>query len=337
MVDESIKTQVLLEIAVQQSHEGSINDIINKMLPLYMRKLNCFFAGIISITKPSIVIPYAFKNDELWKCINSDLMNKISTKQDDILDFEYENAYVYCYKLTDSEYFIIGKKLPISKPIKFELKNVIKQLGRTLIQAEKEESIKIFQNVIGFSTDAVHVTTEDGRFFYINNVATELLELENIEIAKHYIFEIEDYFDGIDSWDEFIINLKKVGHTLFEYSKINKKTGKIIYLEVSSKFVKIAEKGFVLAISRDITSRKESIYALEIALMDAEKANKAKSEFLANMSHEIRTPMNAILGFSEIITNNDNLIKNKEYALTINKSATNLLKIINDILDLSKI
>ncbi len=77
---------------------------------------------------------------------------------------------------------------------------------------------------------------------------------------------------------------------------------------------------------------------LKKAKEEAETANKAKSEFLANMSHEIRTPMNAILGFAELLkekTDNDSTMK--EYISGIQVSGQNLLRLINDILDMSKI
>jgi len=74
-----------------------------------------------------------------------------------------------------------------------------------------------------------------------------------------------------------------------------------------------------------------------LAKLKADDANKAKSEFLANMSHEIRTPMNAIIGFTELLNDEVTEPKHKEFLQIISNSGNSLLKLINDILDLSRI
>ena len=91
---------------------------------------------------------------------------------------------------------------------------------------------------------------------------------------------------------------------------------------------KVEERTFELEAMKD-----KAIDAMEIA----DEANKAKSEFLANMSHEIRTPMNAILGFSELLKKEVNSEKGSRFLESILSSTDSLLRLINDILDLSKV
>jgi PAS domain S-box-containing protein len=87
----------------------------------------------------------------------------------------------------------------------------------------------------------------------------------------------------------------------------------------------------------DITEQKNAEEALSKARDEAEAANRSKSIFLANMSHEIRTPLNAIIGFSQLLNREQLTDKQKDYSVSIHRSGEHLLKLLNDILELSKI
>jgi PAS domain S-box-containing protein len=87
----------------------------------------------------------------------------------------------------------------------------------------------------------------------------------------------------------------------------------------------------------DVTELKEQRSALEAALEEAKGANIAKSDFLANMSHEIRTPMNGVLGSLQVLKRDDLSESSRKMVEMGIDSSKNLLSIINDILDLSKI
>jgi len=89
--------------------------------------------------------------------------------------------------------------------------------------------------------------------------------------------------------------------------------------------------------NRDITARRELHAQLEQARQQAEESNRAKSEFLANMSHEVRTPLNAIMGLTRLLHQGTMAAEQRHYLELIDGSASSLLALLNDILDLSKI
>lgn len=94
--------------------------------------------------------------------------------------------------------------------------------------------------------------------------------------------------------------------------------------------------GYIIIVS-DLSEHMRTVAEMEEAIRSADRANAAKSTFLANMSHEIRTPMHAIIGFSELVMKLDINPQVREYMEDIKLASNNLLAIINDILDISKI
>ncbi|MBV9705365.1 MAG: PAS domain-containing sensor histidine kinase [Methylobacteriaceae bacterium] len=100
-------------------------------------------------------------------------------------------------------------------------------------------------------------------------------------------------------------------------------------------------QGTIVAMARNVTTRKHHEQELEAARAEAERTNAWKDRFLANVSHELRTPLNAIIGFAEMLASPQlaprDTAKQREYAQIIHTSGQHLLEVVNTILDMSKI
>jgi two-component system sensor histidine kinase/response regulator len=92
-----------------------------------------------------------------------------------------------------------------------------------------------------------------------------------------------------------------------------------------------------VSFGRDVTERNEADRRLHLALKQANEASRSKSEFVATMSHEIRTPLNGILGMTELLLHTDVDDEQREYATTVRSSGEALLRIVDDVLDFSKL
>lgn len=136
--------------------------------------------------------------------------------------------------------------------------------------------------------------------------------------------------------EEVFQKVKEAGQVTEEVV-VRSRTGRMIPCEVRHLPLKFHSATSLLSYVRDLSAQKKNEEALRAAKDKAEVAAQAKSDFLANMSHEIRTPMNAMVGLIHLIKDSGLDSQQMDYLGRIEDSTRSLLRIINDVLDFSKI
>ncbi len=211
-----------------------------------------------------------------------------------------------------------------------------KQVEETLRDSEEK-----FRMISDSAQDAIIMIDNDGNISYWNKAAEKIFGYTEKEAMGKYLHRFiapESYYES--SARGFKIFRKSgqgdaIGKTL-ELAAVGKNDVEFP-VEISFSSIKIKGEWNAMGILRDITERKKMRNELLKFIEKADSASKAKGEFLAGMSHEIRTPMNAIIGMAELISDTTLNEEQKEYLEIMKVSSNNLLGIINDILDISKI
>ena len=202
-----------------------------------------------------------------------------------------------------------------------------------------------FKQTIGFLQAALNATEDlifvkDKNFYYlaVNRPVCENYLLREDEIVGFRDDEILPE-ETINVFRHIDIEVIATGKTIKVEETVTFPNGKTILFETVKCpcFDKDGNIIGLIGIARDIGERKKAEEELKMAKEAADQANTAKSQFLSNMSHEIRTPMNAVLGFSQILQELEQDPSKKFYLESILSAGRNLLSIINDILDLSKV
>ncbi len=185
----------------------------------------------------------------------------------------------------------------------------------------------LLKNMYQLVSVPILVFSENNTLLQLNK-ASETFFMREVSVGSHLnrFFRVDQLEDGIKLFDDN-------RHAI----PANSTDGKHCELDVSIIKDHLNRPVGKIVMVYDVTERVDFISKIEDARNLAESASQAKSDFLANMSHEIRTPMNAIGGMCELILRDELSPTVRENALNIRTACNNLLGIINDVLDLSKI
>ena len=307
--------------------DGSVTDANNSLIKI-LGSPSVEETKKINILKFPLLVNIGYSAD-IKKCLDEGVVVK--------------QLYHYTSKWGKSNY-LRGHNFPMldenGKVIKVYCvaEDVTKRVETENLLKESEEKYRI---LFEQTEDAVLII-ENGKFTECNNAAVKLFgyETKNEIIGKMpSVLSPEKQLNNRNSYDEalkMIGNAVKRGAYRFEWIH-KKKNGKIFFAEVLLTNIPYKDSHFIHTVVRDISEHKKNEFNLIKAKEEAENANKLKSEFLANMSHEIRTPMNAIVGFSGILSERIHDKTLKSFVNKIEISGNNLLRLIEDILDISKI
>lgn len=217
---------------------------------------------------------------------------------------------------------------------------------KTLQDEEKESAVKsdkykrLFLNLpVGFAQAQIMRDPQSGR-----NMGYRISDA-NETFGRLFNLDYSDYQGKVIS-DSKIEVLQNINAWFEAYNNSGTKQGELMTVEITMENLdKVfntvmykSEANYINMVVIDITEQKETQNKLSKAIKEANAAYKTQSEFLANMSHEIRTPINGILGMLQLTLMAEDLQADHRDNLTTAKNcADTLLRLINDILDISKL
>ncbi|GAB4372117.1 MAG: hypothetical protein Kow00128_20610 [Deltaproteobacteria bacterium] len=211
---------------------------------------------------------------------------------------------------------------------------------RRRIHEALQESEGRHRAIVDTAVDGIVTIDEEGIVRSFNPAAERIFGYEAAEVIGRNVrmLQPEPYRSR---HDEYLRNYLRTGEKKIigigqEVTGL-RRDGTSFPLDLAVSEVIVGRRRLFTGIIRDITDRKRVETELRAAKEEAESASRAKTEFLASMSHEIRTPMNAILGMAELLHETPLSPEQREHVRILRSAGENLLALINDILDISKL
>ncbi|BBK35090.1 hypothetical protein STAQ_01680 [Allostella sp. ATCC 35155] len=198
------------------------------------------------------------------------------------------------------------------------------------------ESEALKSGILASALDGIVDTDEDGRIAAFNPAAERIFGRERESVLGRPMADVLLPGDEAEALQALIRAAGSSGGRRIELQAV-RADGETFPAEVAVTATATERGRVYTAYLRDITDRRRAEADLRAARERADAANVAKSEFLATISHEIRTPMNGIMGMASILQETNLSAEQRRYLSTIQSSSASMLRLINDLLDFSRL
>ncbi len=261
-----------------------------------------------------------------------------------VLNFHAENkSFIACaYEILPDYLMIIAvgaesdkESVEFSDTLKEIRLKIVGQFNISLIQKTFGQ-IELFESIFNSFSDALLVFDNAFKVHYVNLKALEIFDSSRDEILKTSFQELTTDFkvDNLPFSALLLNGFNDQEATFFEVVSEKQNTARATF-EISLSSV---GENFIVFRINDITSQKKKLNLLLEEKQKAEENDRLKTAFLANMSHEIRTPLNSIIGFSDLLLEDDSdWNERRQFVQMIKSAGGTLLQLIDDIIDISKI
>ncbi len=218
------------------------------------------------------------------------------------------------------------------------------QTGETLViwsliditeRKNRQQAMAMLNYALDSISEAAFMPDSGGKFVYVNQEAIRSTGYSRDELLSKSVSDIDTSITT-ERWPEILSHLKEEGSLSFEAVHTTK-DGKQFPVELRATYFEFESQAYTLGLARDITERKQVEQEIKAARLQAEAANEAKSQFLANMSHELRTPLHGIISMVHLLSMTSLTKEQTDYVETIEVLGRNLIDLISDILDISRI
>lgn len=362
------RQEKLTEISSSLNSLSDFNNKINKVLEAVGEELNLSSISIIEGFNIEPVVKY------FWSVVDSVKGNNfILNYKDDLSVFLNNDHKLYGFDSTDNTFSLFNENNQIVKefnkfnivlfPIFIEdrlfsileivksdktdsdapfyefiktIGNIFETTFKRFIAEEKiKRSEQRFREFAQMLPEMVYETNNNGDITFANNCSLETLKYSTNDVISIFDIFISDEINNAKVLLENILNGENISGKEFV---VKRNDNSVIPVLVYANIIKFDNKpAGVRWVLVDITDQKNTQIELTKAKDDAESASLIKQQFLSTMSHEIRTPLNAVVGITHLLLQEDPKDSQIENLKALKSSSKNLLILINDILDFTKI